>query len=67
MRFQLNSLTYYYRCIDEETGGVGWWLRSPGDDHECAAFVYESVGVDDIGELVAFPIHGICPPLCLQL
>ena len=58
---------YKYLCIDEETGGVGWWLRSPGDDHECAAYVYGSGGVEDFGSLVTIPINGIRPALWLQL
>ena len=54
----------YY--INSETGGVQWWLRSPGSSIGTAACVIGSGWIYDMGHFMTHRIIGIRPALWIN-
>lgn len=53
--------------IVEEDESADWWLRSPGDNTDCAAYVFSSGGVNIDGKLVDTDDAGVRPALWVKL
>ena len=56
------------RVVDNEFGcGCWWWLRSPGDDSESAAYVYPSGVIHDNGDGVYDCTVAVRPALWVNI
>lgn len=54
--------------IDAEDGwACQWWLRSPGCNSECAAYVVDDGDVNTYGDSVCADYHGIRPALWVDI
>jgi len=57
-RCQGTAYCYAQGAVNEDNGNCNWWLRSPGDDHCSAAYVFYNGEVNESGSFETHA-HGI--------
>ena len=53
--------------VSDKTGYSWWWLRSPGDYKQCAAYVYSDGNVIEEGLIVNYCDRAVRPALWVNL
>ena len=62
----LDEVQQYFKDNEDRATDSWWWLRSPGDDQDRAAYVNYDGAVDGLGRYVYFG-YGIRPAFCINL